>query len=626
MRQAFLLLRSDQARGPLERRLAGVGFETKVRLLLDDPQRDPSAPGSGEAAKCVSARAVWVTERLESAIAWIERCAGEAGGPGALHHAVGLIELHDPEAGGWPDIHVLNTKNTCFTSLAPLLMMAFPEIQWTFWCSWDLPPEVAANPSLWPLWSQIVQIDSLDGLDEVIRWNRAGLSSLFDPAGANAYLRRSIRDEPESTAPYLPVREATAAAIDEERDYAFFDAYVAWRSGFRAWAIPSWALTQRIMGLKAPQARFDLALEDLYLNFPDRPAECRLSVPSVRTEALPRLADCPRRVLVTVGPHKTGSPWRTFPHVFKPLSGVFDLWRRVRRLARLSGVEALKSFHWPPQRREPTAEEPRGHSSPGPLFLVARSLIARGRRLLGESHSVEESVRAAALAVHAKEFLGCRTPTTALEALALQHQAEVTAESLFLGVDENIELGDRFREIARDVKAISQWFHPKTRRRSELNARLAIIERLAKRFADLHQIEEELACLAEARRLRFKFWTHQKPWRRGLSPVLGYLSFCLSSLPRFALIVLGWAMFFGLSYYVFALITPGRQPDFWNAMAGASKAFFTGGPATTWTQLGSGASRSLETVWDFWLTFQGIVSFTNLGLLVSHLYLIVSRR
>ena len=626
MRQAFLLLRSDLARGPLERRLGAAGFETKVRVFPDDPPREPAAPGIGKAAQCASARAVWVTEQLEGAIAWIERCADGAGGPGALQDAVGLIELHDPEAGGWPDIHVLNTKNTCFTSLALLLMMAFPEIQWTFWCSWALPPEVAANPSLWPLWSQIVQIDSLDGLDEVIRWNRAGFASLFDPAGANAYLRWSIRDEPESTAPYLPVREAIAAAIDEERDYAFFDVYVAWRSGFRAWAIPSWALAQRVLGPEAPGVSPDLALEDLYLNFPDRPAECHLSVPSVRTDALPRLVDCPRRILVTVGPHRMGSPWRAFPHVFKPLSGVFDLWRRVRRLARLSGIETLKNFRWPPQPRERTAEEPRGHSSPGPLFLVARSLIARGRRLLDESRSVEESVRAAALAVHAKELLGCRTPTTALEALALQHEAEVTAESLFLGVDQNIELGDRFREIAREVKAISRWFHPKTQRRSELNARLAIIERLAKRFADLHQVEEELACLAEARRLRFKFWAHQKWWRRALSPLLGYLSFCLSSLPRFALVVLGWAIFFGLSYYVFALTTPGRQPDFWNAMAGASKIFFTGEPATTWTQLGSGASRGLETAWDFWLTFQGIVSFTNLGLLVSHLYLIVSRR
>ena len=101
------------------------------------------------------------------------------------------------------------------------------------------------------------------------------------------------------------------------------------------------------------------------------------------------------------------------------------------------------------------------------------------------------------------------------------------------------------------------------------------------------------------------------------------------TLPRFAGVAVAWAIFFGLSYYLFAhlVLGPSEDLNFWSAMAGAGKLFFTGEPSVRWAGLTAyGATPALETLWEAWLTFQGIVSFTNLGLLVSHLYLIVSRR
>ena len=259
-----------------------------------------------------------------------------------------------------------------------------------------------------------------------------------------------------------------------------------------------------------------------------------------------------------------------------------------------------------------------GHSAPGALLLVAQSLLSRARRCLEGCGSPDDAVVAATLALDAKELLAYRTPTTALEALALQHEAEVTAESMFLGVEYNIEVNDRLYEIRREVKAISQWFAPSRRQRSELNARLTIIERLAKRFSDLHQIDEEMACLAEARRLRFEFWVREKPYRWIFWPVLRYVAFALSSLGKFALGVAAWVLVFaGIHYLLHTAPGAAAEASFPHALASSAYFFATLQPCG-----GIGHSTMIDAV----LAFQGFVAFLNLGLLISHLYLTVSRR
>ena len=49
----------------------------------------------------------------------------------------------------------------------------------------------------------------------------------------------------------------------------------------------------------------------------------------------------------------------------------------------------------------------------------------------------------ALLALEAQELLANRTPTTALEALAVRHELEVTAECMFYGVEYNFDVRRR---------------------------------------------------------------------------------------------------------------------------------------------------------------------------------------
>jgi len=262
--------------------------------------------------------------------------------------------------------------------------------------------------------------------------------------------------------------------------------------------------------------------------------------------------------------------------------------------------------------------------------MVADRLLARGAQLLGPSSSVVDAVHAAVLAIEAKELLAGQTPTTSLEAIALQHEAEAMAESKFLGVSYNLNLRDRLREIEAEVKAVANRFHSSRIHRSAINAQLAMAERLAKRFHELNQIEEEMACLAEARRLRFDFWVFEKPWpwRWLMWLPLRYLAFTLTSLPRFLLAVFVWIFLFGLVYHQLGCWThQGWRPAFsaeqiFKSVAASAFFTFTLQPAQEWSEV----LEHRAALWHLVLAFQGAVSFVNLGLFLSHLYMIVSRR
>lgn len=540
------------------------------------------------------------------------------------------------------------------------LILSFPEVRWIFWTD-SQPNGDHESVTTW----HGVSPGSVPAIQTGVRKSGdSGIAhefpALFDPGGLQAQLRAVALGQLEgdhdgSSSHWLTShRNKIAACVDEEESYAYFGSYLCYRYGYRVWPVTHWSQMQELFddrdrgrAAAAPNSspRVSLTFEDLYLSFSDRAPRDddgkarHLSDLEERDALCGALKVVPKRVIVTSGHHRGPANrkiWRSnrkytrsspteFRVLYKPLGGLFEMARRARlRRPRSVVASAVGEDFGPNLADGPSASG--NHSVEGHLLAIAERLIERSRSLLASEPKIQDAIHAATLALDASELLGARTPTSALEALSLQHEAEIVAESLFIGVDQNLELKQRFEEINDRVKEICRWFHPGTRRRSELNARLAIIERLGRRCSELHQLEEELECLAEARRLRFRFWARQRWWRRPLAPILSYFGYCLTSLPRFILVVVAWAAFFGISYYVFALFVRGRPDDFWNAMAGASKLFFTGEPATNWTNLGNGASPGLETAWDLWLTFQGIMSFTNLGLLVSHLYLIISRR
>lgn len=546
-------------------------------------------------------------------------------------------------------------------------MLAYPEVRWLWWTPGgrgrkDCCRGVQTAPGC--LCSSVLEwhglpigtlgaesrrrsSDRWPPLEGVVRF----FPGLFDPSGLRASIRGALG---ASVHPgdrgYQLCRKSVALAIDEEREYAQLAGYAAYRAGYRVWASASWRSFEYLWaweGVEVPELR--ASFEDLYLSFPDQEgalprklgapkAPQRLSCLRYRDAPLNGSSKCliaesPHRVLMTVG-HKRGRNGRrvwkdnvqhlrqrpgSWSVVRKPLGNVYRL---------LNEVASRKDRgQWRKYVRQLQHSEDGRHSAPGRLLAIAEGLIDRGGRILTQARNPVDALHAAALALEAKELLSGLTPTTTLEAIALQHEAEVTAESRFLGVQHNVDLRERFKEIAGDVNAVAYWFGRRHWVRSALNARLTITERLAQRLRSLNQVEEELACLAEARKLRFQFWVREKPWRWALWPFLGYVSFALKSLPRFILAVVCVCLFFGFSYYLFGALSGRADLNLLDAMTSGWKGFVTAETPPDWQTLTEReGADAWERFWNLWLSFQGAASLTNFGLLISHLYMLVSRR
>jgi len=531
------------------------------------------------------------------------------------------------------------------------LMLTFPEVHWFFW------DERTNRNAIFPDKMWLISFPEID----ILKLD-CYLGNLFD--GFN--IRNEIKKIINKKVSYLPIRHSYAVALDEEPAYAYLNAYIAYRLGYSSWSLYLWKSAKKILSVSSSEEKSPtIVFEDLYLNFPDHSGKFldsdldepandilekfqRLSYIEFRDRIFGKLENTFKRIFVTIGHHKTGIHnviWGKNKEYFcflreksnikikilyKPSGGIFDilrkagLWNNRKNRPALAGEknEDGIQFVWPPDEKI-LAQDEIGHSAPGRLLSISQNLINRAERILKNAMTITDAIHAAVLALEAKELLGNRTPTTSLEALALQHEAEITAESMFYGIEYNLNVKDRFKDIEREVKAISRWFNPKHRKRSELNARLAIIEKLAKRFNELRQFEEEQECLAESRKIRFEFWMRQKPWRWLAWPFLKYLENALVSLPRFFALVLGWLVLFGLLYYFLAPLIIGQSNNinFWNAISSSTVFFFALQSPDNWKVL-----ENYQTFWNFILAFQGFISFFNLTLLLTNIYLIVSRR
>lgn len=649
MSQAFLILSSAQLRRALESRLSKCyGWSVYSHPApIDNPRGLPPRETRE-----------WICDAFCEIANFLDRHAGESGT--GLHRALAVIDLYDPDCFNMEQVCPLEESISPRSTLVAMLLLAYPEIQWVLFTPYGFPEKV--------LFADAHRLSPEDGIEGAIAVWSTGHTPLFDASGIRDFIRSSVwprvwGSTADSEKGGVPNRRQIAVAIDEEEAYAYFEGLVAFRCGYRVAVITSWRALRA--GLRGGETRSSdpghpvspaVTFEDVYLNFPDRPEsfqqeaktadlgpdEHQLSYLRFRDRKSANLEPTEQRVLITVG-HQRGQLRRkiwlknrlylgqkAYGHrwILKPVSGLFRVLRDGGFWTGGSDhLRPAQGYTWPIAAEGTQCATRPTHSAPGRLLLIAERLLRRGRRILNSCGTVPDAVHAAVLAIEAKELLGCATPTTALEAVALQHEAEVIAESLFMGVEYNLDLNDRFKEIEREVRAISSWFHEARRKQSVRNAQLTIIERLASRFRELHQVEEEMACLARARSLRFEFWAGESPWRWPLWQfVLRPLAFGLSSVSRFlalvAIVICGFAFL-----YWGAAALAGR-PDLARplpSLAGSAYFTFTLQPPECWANIFASGSDAAW-CWHLLMGIHGAISFANLGLLLSHLYMIVSRR
>lgn len=609
----------------------------------------------------------WIVRAFRQTVADIEGLIEQAGGAREMRNTLAIVHLNDPALSSLGELNPISTEGGTWSAVVAMLVLAFPETHWCFSTGYD--------PLDSFLFEKAHMLDADDikaGIDRILEFREKRFSPLFDPTGLRSHIRSRIGNEvqerqkhgagkPKPIAPYVPMRPRLAAALDEEESYAYLNAYAAYRFGFRAHVITSYGMMHEVLGGDARRPalgaagdnHISLIFEDLYLGFPDKDPELLSPISDLMTRdgLFRELPEIEQRILVTVGHQnreedqaiwttnhaylqtrrRRGKYCRT---IYKPGSGLFDIWNHsgLRQRLRRTGGRAA-GFVWPPEKSS-AAEAQGGHSAPGRLLLVSTCLVERAGRIMSSAKSVPETIHGAVLALEALEYLGHRTPTASLEALALKHKLEVLAECMFYGVEYNMDVKSRFMEIEREVASIGGWFKPSTRKPSRLNAEIRIVSELMSLFREHSQFDEEQKSLARIRGLHRRLWFRRnKMWAWLLYPARWYVEFLLGSVLRFVLAILLWIVVLTLIYGI--VLYPHPDQPYLNSLSllhglsDAVTAFLGMQPPhdlRALVQEHSPAGGGHEELIVIITIVAILASFVHLGIFVSHLYSILARR
>ena len=505
--------------------------------------------------------------------------------------------------------------------LVSMLFCAFPEIRWVLFSLRTVGTNRTKIPSLY--WLDINLRDHLSALIELP-------CVLFDPEGLRTDIRETMANSLASLGKttYFATREKQCAVVDDEECYAFFHGYAAYRAGYKCDLVTTLQDMRRLFLKKdksdSGDKNISLVIEDLFLNFPDRPGVQELSNLTKRDDDYPLLQEVPSRIFVTVGHRRTGHREANMMHldelkkrgkkvrtIFKPSSGFYNILERSRLIKEFGKAEDQRAR----ASIQVTGEKTDSHSSPGRLLMIAEVLNERAEKILREATSVEDCIRGAVLALESKEMLGYRTPTTCLEAVALRHQLEVKGECMFYGVGYNIDLQYRLREIETEVDEAARWFHPDVRQASALNSKMAIINEIMKILRDYGQFDEEQTCLRHFRKLHRQWYSLNHPWQKGLLPIRWYIETLVGSLPIFVAAILAWPLALGIVSWILQAGFD-KVSTLADHITHAFVSFFALQP-TGFTN--GAAAHGLAIV----IIFAG---FLHLGIFISYLYTFIVRR
>jgi hypothetical protein len=290
-------------------------------------------------------------------------------------------------------------------------------------------------------------------------------------------------------------------------------------------------------------------------------------------------------------------------------------------------------------------------------------LLARCREPITSVETVADAVHGAVLAREALELLGNRTPTTSLEALALQHQFEAIAECKFYGVQTEFNVRSRLADIQMnigDIAPFGEQMEPQQESFSIWNSESAIVGKLMKVFQDENQFDEEQECAVRSRYLHRKMWFAYNPTiqsfdflprytygplckcfellpnstriflKKCLEGMAQYVHWLIQSIFNFICAIGIWILGLGIFYSLFGNHGPLGLPLSYSIGAAFTKgingiyyaitSFFSMQPATA---LPSDAGKELPAV----VTCVAIIAgFFHLGVFISYIYTKVTRK
>jgi hypothetical protein len=506
------------------------------------------------------------------------------------------------------------------SGLASLLYVAFPEIYWFFLNPFSHDSseknEIKMNWEAFSYFHTLLNKNEKEfHLENAIENFLYGYSPLFDPTRFRSHLiektlKTMYENEDITGRPFFLKRENRALVVDEELTYSYLHSYVAYKFNFSTIMTPTNRILKESRKIMKDGEKFDFSIEDICLSFPDQSISSILEEREKKDYAF--LKNIEKRIFVTIGEKreiksknkeyrknlKKDKNLKFYKLLYKPYAGIFNL------------KKAAKLKKAPPKRTE-LKEKATDHTQPGRLGLTAEILINRSIKVLSQAKNSNDAIYAAMLALQAQEILGGRTATSSIEAVSLKHQAEVMAECMFFGVEHNFDVKSRFKEIEKELRIIGKWFNKSTRDLMKYNSELNIINELARIFRHYSQFDEEQKCLNKVRSLNRKIYRKRnKFWGWLVTPLRWYFEFLVGSLPRFLAAIVLWPTLFTLLFYI-------CYPDsFENAFIYSINSFFALQVTIIQGVPGLPILSILAT----------LLGFFHLGIFISHLYTIVSRR
>ena len=597
-----------------------------------------------------------------------EMVAGTIRSQGAIRHVV--VDSVKPY-----DLQPLKGKG--WSSLIAMLILAFPEIRWTFATVAGCPVD-ETNPQC-----ECKKFRHDRGVATLLDIRS---SPLFDGYGLREWIVGRINAVLGVTDEHSPVarRSHTAVVLDEEQAYSQFTALMCYRNGFRTHAVETWAEAKRLLhdepasgeeSKEPPRTEPMVTIEDLFLNFPDHGGETENSRLGQRAEHLNAL-DLPgrngsqkkgarhviRRRFLTVG-HRlpirregqeiSDADWKETlrerqehwkllreresvvhgkklrlrqQRIYKPAAGLYTLWGEMGfNGAFLDDNTGKRSGHapgyqWPPAKSKEHVVE--SHSAEGRLKQIAEFLLHRANDHLASANTVAESVHGTVLATNALELLCCKTPTLSQEALSLKHQFEVMAECQFPGVEYHLSMHERIKDIRSNLLVTAQWLRKERREEFRYNGGAQILSRLIAILEAHNEFEEAEFCRSRLRSLNKRIELRdsvrrRKPAKWLVTRIVGtYTDFVLRSLTHF---VLTWFALLGVFVLLFYFTAMSNGTEFSKAGHQAVDSFLT------ISVYSPGSDPPIR--WWYPLSYLAAAAGAmNIGLLVTHLYSRMARQ
>ena len=187
---------------------------------------------------------------------------------------------------------------------------------------------------------------------------------------------------------------------------------------------------------------------------------------------------------------------------------------------------------------------------------------------------------------------------------------------MFYGAEYRKDVRNRILEIESEVKTVAEWFHPSVRDASSLNAQMSIMTEVMRVFREAGQFDEEQQCLIHLRKLHRRSMLLNHKWLKVINPLLWYVEKLVSSFPLFVVAIFVWPTVFGLlTWLTRAQFGNGEITGWGDHMTHAFILFF-----------GIGPTQFPKHFVQLFTVLIMILGFTHLGIFITHLYTLLSRR